>query len=57
MRIEDLLEIRHLHLFRDMAQANFEVLMTSSYAQAFPQGLELISKGDTADLLHIVIEV
>ncbi len=56
MRIEDLLEIRHLHLFRDMAQANFEVLMISSYAQAFPQGLELIRQGDPADFLHIVLE-
>ncbi len=56
MRPEDLPEIRHLHLFRDMAQANFESLMASSYAQIFPQGLEMIRQGDPADFLHIVLE-
>ena len=55
MRPEELPEIRHLHLFRDMAQANFETLMASSYAQNFPQGLELIRQGDPADFLHIVL--
>lgn len=56
MRSEDLPEIRHLHLFRDMTQANFEALMASSYAQNFPQGLEMIRQGDPADFLHIVLE-
>lgn len=56
MRPEDLPEIRHLHLFRDMTQANFEALMTSSYALNFPQGLEMIRQGDPADFLHIVLE-
>ncbi len=39
-----------------MSQANFEALMASSYAQNFPQGLELIRQGDPADFLHIVLE-
>lgn len=56
MRPEELPEIRRLHLFRDMTQASFETLMASSYAQNFPQGLELIRQGDTADFLHIVLE-
>lgn len=56
MRTEELPEIRHLHLFRDMAQANFEALMASSYAQNFPQGLTLIRQSDPADFLHIVLE-
>ncbi|MDD7972334.1 cyclic nucleotide-binding domain-containing protein [Roseinatronobacter alkalisoli] len=56
MRPEELPEIRHLHLFRDMTQANFESLMASSYAQNFPQGLEMIRQGDPADFLHIVLE-
>ncbi len=49
-------QIRHLHLFRDMAQANFAELMTASYVQTFPQGLEMIRQGDPADFLHIVLE-
>lgn len=56
MRAEELPEIRHLHLFRDMSQANFEALMASSYAQNFPQGLEMIRQGDPSDFLHIVLE-
>lgn len=56
VRPEELPEIRHLHLFRDMAHANFEALMASSYAQNFPQGLEMIRQGDPADFLHIVLE-
>ena len=56
MRPAELPEIRHLHLFRDMAQANFESLMASSYAQNFPQGLVMIRQGDPADFLHIVLE-
>ena len=56
MRPEELPEIRHLHLFRDMSHANFETLMASSYAQNFPQGLEMIRQGDPADFLHVVLE-
>lgn len=56
VRPEELPEIRHLHLFRDMTQANFETLMASSYAQNFPQGLDLIRQGDPADFLHIVLQ-
>ncbi|WP_296473721.1 helix-turn-helix domain-containing protein [Roseinatronobacter sp.] len=56
MRPEDLPEIRHLHLFRDMSQANFETLMSSSYAQNFPPGLDMVRQGDPSDFLHIVLE-
>ncbi|WP_114966949.1 helix-turn-helix domain-containing protein [Alkalilacustris brevis] len=56
MRPEDLPEIRHLHLFRDMSEANFSALMASSYAQLFPPSLDLIRQGDPADFLHIVLE-
>ena len=56
MRPEELPEIRHLPLFRDMLQANFEALMQGAYAQAFPSGLELMRQGDPADFLHVVME-
>jgi CRP/FNR family transcriptional activator FtrB len=56
MRAQDIPEIRHLPLFRDMSQANFETLMQGAYAQAFPSGLELIRQGDPADFLHVVME-
>lgn len=56
MRPNELPEIRHLPLFRDMMQANFEQLMQAAYSQAFPAGLELMRQGDPADFLHVVIE-
>lgn len=56
MRPNELTEIRHLPLFRDMMQVNFELLMTRAYAQAFPAGVELIRQGDPADFLHVLIE-
>lgn len=56
MRQEELPEIRHLPLFRDMLLGNFEALMEKSYAQNFPSGLELIRQGDPADFLHVVLE-
>ena len=56
MRPRELPEIRHLPLFRDMLQANFEALMQGAYAQSFPAGLVLIRQGDPADFLHVVME-
>lgn len=56
MRAQDLPEIRHLPLFRNMRQAHFEALMQGSYAQNFPTGLQLIRQGDPADFLHVVVE-
>lgn len=56
MRPEELPEIRHLPLFRDMTLENFEALMDKSYAQNFPAALELIRQGDPADFLHVVLE-
>lgn len=56
MRAQDLPEIRHLPLFRDMEQASFEALLERAYAHTFPLGMELIRQGDPADFLHIVME-
>lgn len=55
MRLEDLPEIRHLPLFRDMDKANFDELVGRSYVQTFPAGLEMIRQGDPADFLHVVL--
>jgi CRP/FNR family transcriptional activator FtrB len=56
MRPHELPEVRHLALFRDMAQSNFDTLMQSAYAQTFPASLDLIRQGDPADFLHVVLE-
>jgi len=49
-------EILKLPLFRDMAEENFDALMQVAYAQTFPPQLEMISQGQSADFLHIVVE-
>ena len=56
MRPEDVAEIRHLPLFRNMLQSNFTALVQAAYAQRFPAGLELIRQGESADFLHVVVE-
>ena len=39
-----------------MSDAQFETLMQAAYLQTFPSQLELITEGDPADFLYVVIE-
>ncbi len=55
MRPDDMSEIRHLELFGDMADENFSTLTRGAYVQTFPPQVELITEGDAADFLHIVV--
>lgn len=48
-------DIQSLDLFMDMEESNFKSLMRGSYVQNFPQKIELISEGETADFLHVVL--
>lgn len=56
MRTSDLPEVRALSLFESMNDSNFESLMQVAYLQNFPPHLDLITEGDPADFLYIVIE-
>ena len=56
MKTVDIPEIRALPLFQDMEQPSFDALIRGAYVQNFPPQIELISEGDSADFLHIVIE-
>jgi CRP/FNR family transcriptional activator FtrB len=47
---------RQLSLFEGMDEDNFNALIQGSYLQNFPPGLQLITEGDPADFLHIVVE-
>nr|WP_276562393.1 cyclic nucleotide-binding domain-containing protein [Hoeflea prorocentri] len=49
-------QVRSLELFESMSDSNFEKLMQAAYLQTFPAQLELITEGDPADFLYIVIE-
>ena len=56
MRDTDIPGIRALPLFRDMDDANFETLLRGAYVQTFPPMVELVTEGDPADFLHVVID-
>lgn len=55
MRDNDVPEIRSLPLFQEMEDQSFEALIRGAYVQTFPPQVELITEGDPADFLHVVI--
>lgn len=56
MRASDLPEVRELRLFKSMDDENFAELVNAAYLQNFPTQLQLITEGDKADFLFVVIE-
>jgi len=56
MRDDDRKVIRALPLFRDMSEANFDVLMRAAFLQRFPQHVTLLREGELPDFLHVVVE-
>ena len=56
MRTSDLPEVRELRLFESMQEDNFEEILSGAYLQKFPSQVQLITEGDRADFLFIVIE-
>lgn len=56
MRIDDIELVRELPLFARMEQANFDALMQVAYLQQFPPHLQLITQGENADFLHVLID-
>lgn len=56
MRNSVLPMLKTLDLFNSMKIENFETLMQTAYFQIFPSQVELVTEGDSADFLHIVVE-
>ncbi len=56
MRTTDLPQVRSLKLFESISESNFDTLMQAAYLQTFPTQLDLITEGDPADFLYVVIE-
>ncbi len=56
MRSTDVPLVRELDLFAEMAAPAFGELMQAALLQRFPAQVQLITEGDPADYLHIVIE-
>lgn len=56
MRSEDIRVIREISLFSTMHDKHFEELLKLAYLQRFPKHVQLITEGDPADFLYILIE-
>ncbi len=56
MRSDEVETIRQLTLFSNLSKDTFDDLMQGAYVQTFPPHLQLITEGDTADFLHVVVE-
>jgi CRP/FNR family transcriptional regulator, transcriptional activator FtrB len=56
MRDGDASELRKLLLFQTMGEECFDTLLKGAYFQTFPREVQLITEGDGADFLFIVVE-
>ena len=56
MRPDDIPRIRALPLFRDMDETAFAGMLQAAYLQRFPPQVQLVSEGDPADFLYIVVD-
>ena len=56
MRSNDIPLVRALDLFAEMAADNFDELMQAAFLQRFPPQVQLITEGEPADFLYVVVE-
>ena len=56
MRTQDLDLVRALPLFKGMADARFDELVRAAFLQRFPAHVVLITEGERADFLHVVVD-
>src|SRR5262245_17175893 len=56
MRRSDIDLVRDLPLFREMATAHFDTLLSAALLQKFPEHTRLINEGELPDFLHILVD-
>ncbi len=56
MRAHELLQVKSLPLFSEMAEQNLESLLDAALFQQFPSGVNLIHEGEAADFLHVLVD-
>lgn len=56
MREDDILVVREFSLFSNMSDEHFDALLKMAYLQRFPNHVHLITEGEPADFLHVVVE-
>ena len=56
MRGHELLQLKSLPLFSEMAPQSLETLLDAALLQQFPAGVVLIHEGQPADFLHVLVD-
>lgn len=56
MRGDDVRIVRGISLFSSMSEKHFDEVLQMAYMGRFPPHVQLITEGDPADFLHIVVE-
>lgn len=56
LRSHELLQVKALPLFSEMAAQNLESLLDAALLQQFPNGVNLIHEGESADFLHVLVD-
>ena len=56
MRAHELLQLKSLPLFSEMAAQSLETLLDAALLQQFPAGVVLIHEGQPADFLHVLVD-
>jgi CRP/FNR family transcriptional regulator, transcriptional activator FtrB len=56
LRAHELLQLKSLPLFSEMAAESFESLLDVALLQQFPTGVVLIHEGQSADFLHVLVD-
>jgi len=56
VRSKDIPLVRELDLFAEMAEASFDALMQAAFLQRFPPQVQLITEGEPADFLYVMVE-
>lgn len=56
MRAHELIQLKSLPLFSEMAAQSLESLLDAALLQQFPGGVVLIDEGQPADFLHVLVD-
>jgi CRP/FNR family transcriptional regulator, transcriptional activator FtrB len=56
LRTQEILQVKALPLFSEVAPQHLESLLDAALLQQFPSGVDLIHEGESADFLHVLVE-
>jgi len=56
MRDKDIRAVREISFFSTLSDEHFDDLFKMAYLQRFPEQVQLVTEGDTAEFMHVVVE-